>query len=80
MNSNGNQNNDRLATEGLMANYSEVAEEHFEADDYNKQDFINKGIAETHEQFSDDYFSGNNDVTFLRDGQDMVDDAPDQRD
>ena len=33
---------------------------------------FSQGVEETHEQINDTYSSGNNDVTFLRDGKDMA--------
>ncbi|TLS48391.1 hypothetical protein FE782_30750 [Paenibacillus antri] len=50
------------AGEALLASYNDVASG--EAGD-------EAGAAETREQIKDDYFSGGNDVTFLRDGEDL---------
>jgi hypothetical protein len=57
----------------LKDHASEVAEKQYEVSDYKKNDTLSKGIAETHEQISDDYMSGNNLDTFIRDGKDLAD-------
>ncbi|OIK10289.1 YozQ family protein [Bacillus sp. MUM 13] len=37
---------------------SEIAGKHFEVEDYKKDDQLSSGLAETHEQVSDDYMAG----------------------
>ncbi|CAM3798145.1 YozQ family protein [Marinicrinis lubricantis] len=44
----------------------------YEVSDYEKNTRMSKGLAETHEQVSDTFTSGNNDDTFIRDGVDLV--------
>jgi hypothetical protein len=57
----------------LKGKAAEVADKFYEVSDYKKDDQLSKGTAETHEQISDDYMSGNNDETFIRDGKDLAD-------
>lgn len=44
----------------------EVAEESFDASDYEQSSQMRKGLAETHEQFSDAYAAGTSDGSFVR--------------
>ncbi|SFC79046.1 Protein of unknown function [Bacillus sp. OV322] len=37
---------------------SEIAGKHFKVEDYKKDDQLSSGLAETHEQVSDDYMAG----------------------
>lgn len=49
-----------------------VGEKTFDNRDYDEQSQMSQGIAEVHEQINDSFSSGNNDVTFLRDGKDLA--------
>jgi len=51
-----------LADEALLSSYDDVASGESGAE---------AGATETREQVKDDYFAGGNDVTFLRDGEDL---------
>jgi hypothetical protein len=51
----------------------EVAEESFDASDYEQSSEISKGLAETHEQLSDAYASGTSDGVFVRGGSKLQD-------
>lgn len=44
----------------------EVAEESFDASDYEQASQMRKGLAETHEQLSDAYAAGTSDGLFVR--------------
>ena len=54
------------ASEALLQSYNEVAEKSFEISDYGKSSQISKGLAETHEQFSDVYTAGTSDGVMFR--------------
>jgi len=61
---------DELAAEGLRRHYAEVADARFEGAERGGSGMQN-GLAETYEQVTDDYFSGGNEATFVRDGEDL---------
>ncbi|MDQ0217802.1 DUF4025 domain-containing protein [Peribacillus cavernae] len=44
---------------------NKVAGRNFDFDDYKKDDQVSSGLAETHEQISDDYYSGTIDQQVL---------------
>ncbi len=50
----------------------EVAETMYQADAPQNASQLSQGLSETHEQISDNYMSGNNDETFIRDGKDLA--------
>ncbi len=50
------------AAEALLSSYDDVA---------SRESGDDAGAAETREQIQDDYYAGGNDVTFLRDGEDL---------
>lgn len=64
---------EELADEALKRNFSQVAEVSFGLSEKIAADGseLMQGLAETHEQISDDYFAGGNEHTFLRDGKDL---------
>jgi hypothetical protein len=51
----------------------ELGSKTFDVTDYDNPSQVSQGLAETHEQVSDVYMSGNNEETFMRDGKDLVD-------
>jgi hypothetical protein len=59
------------ADEALLQSYDAVANARFEGKESGKGTETQKGLAETYEQISDDYVSGSNEKTFLRDGEDL---------
>jgi hypothetical protein len=66
-------NKENPAAKGLLENFQQVADKSYEPSDYNDPSQISQGLSETHEQISDNYASGNNDITFWRDGKDLAD-------
>ncbi|GIQ69301.1 DUF4025 domain-containing protein [Xylanibacillus composti] len=61
------------ATASLEASHSQVAAEQYDPEDYDATTEAAQGTATTHEQVSDVYAAGNNEVTFWRDQRDLVD-------
>lgn len=54
------------ANRELRQNAAEVANHQYDASDYEKSDQLSAGIAETHEQISDDYAAGTSDGVLIR--------------
>ena len=52
----------------------ELGAKTYDAADYKGRTQMSRGLAETHEQVSDTYMSGNNEETFMRDGKDLAHD------
>jgi hypothetical protein len=74
-NNNANGSSDNLASEGLIQNYSQVAGVRYISSEKNEGSELMQGLAETHEQISDDYFAGAIDQTFIRGGQDLAEET-----
>lgn len=55
-----------------MKQPQQMVTKHYEITDYETPTELSQGLAETHEQVNDTYSSGNNDFTFIRDGEDKV--------
>jgi hypothetical protein len=74
-NNNAPGSNENLASEGLMQNFSQVAGARYVSSENNDGSELMQGLAQTHEQISDDYFAGAIDQTFIRDGQDLAEET-----
>ncbi|WP_274365481.1 YozQ family protein [Paenibacillus thermotolerans] len=63
---------EEMADEALKNNFRSVADTSYDPQQRNAETEAMQGLAETHEQVSDDYVSGGNEKTFLREGKDLA--------